>query len=55
MNVNEAWKYVRSVFPEAVFDYWYSHGELIFYRTPTAETPSACYMKDGKLTIEHDF
>ena len=54
-NVNYYWQYIIERFPDAVFDFWYSSGELIFYTSRLAENPSSCYMLNGKLTIEHSF
>ena len=55
MNVNEVWRAVQEKYPDAVFEYWFSTGELIFYKHKNAENPSSCYVKDGKLTFTDDF
>ena len=58
MNKADTWSRVIEKYPEAIFEYWFHTGELIFYKNKTAEdnlTPTSCYMKDGKLTFTDDF
>lgn len=54
-NVNAYWGYVITKYPNAVFDFWYSTGELLFYPHAKAEHPYSCIIKDGKFTILYDF
>lgn len=59
-NVNAYWEHVKSMYPDARFNFWYSIGELHFYRDGKAEANdpdgdyvSSCFKKDGKFTIQH--
>lgn len=37
-NVNAYWDYVKSLYPDARFDFWYRNGELHFWPNGEAET-----------------
>ena len=55
-NVNAYWDHVREIYPDARFDFWYSSGELHFYRNADAERlgeKSSCFAKGGTLVIEN--
>ena len=54
-DIIEYWNFVKSKYPNAVLDYWFGTGELIFYKTPERENPSTCYKKNGVMVIEDDF
>lgn len=36
-NVNAYWDFVKSLYPDARFDFWYRNGELHFYPDGRAE------------------
>ena len=59
-NVNAFWEYVRSQYPDARFDFWYSAGELHFYPDGKMESASdgytySCIKKDGQFQIIAEF
>ena len=58
-NVNAYWEHVKSVYPFAVFDFWYRIGELHFYPDRDAmrrgDDPYGCIMEDGKYVIYQRF
>lgn len=59
-NVNAFWEYVRSKYPDARFDFWYSAGELHFFPDGNAEAAPdgytyGCILKDGKYKILTEF
>jgi len=58
-NVNAYWEYVKSVYPGAVFDFWYSNGELHFFPDADAERqgngPYGCIKENGKFVIKTEF
>ena len=57
--MNAYWDFVKSQYPDARFDFWYSIGELHFYPDGEAEaaggSPYGCYKEDDKFVIETDF
>ena len=58
-DINEYTDYVKSIYPEMVVDYWFQHGELIFYKTQYdfdhMKDVMSCYKKDGKFVIVDEF
>lgn len=58
-NVNAYWEAVTNKYPDAVFEFWYSSGELHFYKNPTSkangEDVCSCYKVDGMFTFKEDF
>lgn len=53
-NVNAYWEYVKSVYPDAVFDFWYHTGELHFFANKEMEQRGCaygCIKKDGEFAI----
>ena len=57
-TVNDYWHHVKGIYPNAVFDYWFEHGELIFYKNQYMEihgNPLACVIRNGKYVIVEEF
>lgn len=58
-NVNFYWNYVKELYPDARFSFWYSSGELHFYPNGGAEErddpPMSCFRKNGQYVIKGDF
>lgn len=58
-NVNAYWQVVTEKYPDAVFDFWYSTGELHFYKCLEDKRNGAdvcsCYKEDGVFVFHDDF
>ena len=58
MKNNELLDYIRELYPDAIIEYQFSSGEVIFYKNPGAEdrmAPSSCYRCHGQIIITDDF
>lgn len=57
-NKHEFTNYIKSIYPNMIEDYWFSNGELHFYKDAKhAETSEsyACIKHNGKFEILEDF
>ena len=56
-DVNEYIDFVKAKYPEAQIDFWFEHGELLFYKNPQADVmkPCCCIKRDGKFEIIEEF
>ena len=57
-KLEEYMAFVKKKYPDFVIDYWFEHGELLFWKRPedvNTREPSSCYKKNGKLVIEDEF
>lgn len=51
-NYQAYWRYIRTIYPNAVMDYFLPAGEQVFYPTPDAKAPLACVWRKGKFHIK---
>lgn len=57
-NKQEFIDYIKSIYPNMVEDFWFSNGELHFYKNEKhAESlePYSCIWRNGKFEILYDF
>ena len=58
-NINNYWEAVTAKYPDAVFDFWYSAGELHFYKSLEDKRNGAdvcsCLKTDGVYVFKEDF
>ena len=56
-NEQEYIDYVKTLYPNMIVDFWYSHGELHFYPSENSdpERVHACVRVDGKFIIKDEF
>lgn len=54
-NINAMWDYVKELYPDARFSFWYRIGELQFWPNGEAEAEGedvyGCIVRDGKFCI----
>lgn len=59
-DIGEYTDYVKSIYPDMIEDFWFAHGELLFFVSKAhaendPQHPFACYKKNGKFVIVEDF